>query len=240
MIEDVAFIAYSVRDVPRAVAFYRDVLGLEIGRTFNEGFVEFDVGASAFAIDGASPGYEPGTCTGVNFEVSDVAAVRERLAAFGVEVSAVYEFPACSVCFATDPDGNRFALHRRRTSNGEFQLAFAGIPVVDYPGAIDWYSRLFDRPPDVVVREDAEAMWRLTATAWVYVVRDAGRAGRALATILLPDLDAFLTAVAGRGIAPPNIETAPGLFRRAAFVDAEGNSVAFGERLDSPKVPALE
>jgi predicted enzyme related to lactoylglutathione lyase len=238
MIEDVAFIAYSVRDVPRAVAFYRDVLGLAVSRSFNEGFFEFDLGASTFAIDGDPPGYEPGTSTGLNFEVSDIVAVRDRLAASGVEVSAVYEFPACAVCFTKDPEGNRFALHQRRGKTVEAQQAFAGVPVADYPAAIDWYSTLFDRRPDAIVREDAEAMWRLTPASWVYVVRDAGRAGRALVTILLSDLDAFLAGVAGRGVAPPNIETAPGLFRRATFVDAEGNAITFGERLDGPKVPA--
>jgi predicted enzyme related to lactoylglutathione lyase len=115
VIEEIAFIAYAVRDVPRAVAFYRDALGLELGEPFNEEYVEFNVGGTAFAVDGSPPGYEPGTCTGVNFEVADIAAVRERLVLHGAEVSEIHEFPTCSVCFARDPDGNRFALHRRRT-----------------------------------------------------------------------------------------------------------------------------
>lgn len=115
MIKDLAFIAYAVRDVPKAVAFYRDVLGLELGEPFNDGYVEFNVGSSVFAVDGDPPGYEPGTCTGVNFEVDDIAAARERLREAKVNVTDVYEFPACSVCFAEDPDGNRFALHQRKS-----------------------------------------------------------------------------------------------------------------------------
>ena len=115
MIKDVAFSAYSVRDVPRATAFYRDLLGLEPGEAFNERFVEFNVGSSTFALDGDPPGYEPGTCTGVNFEVNDIFAARERLVESGVEISEIYDFPACSVCFLKDPDGNRLALHQRKT-----------------------------------------------------------------------------------------------------------------------------
>jgi hypothetical protein len=94
--------------------------------------------------------------------------------------------------------------------------------------------------PDVLVREGAEAMWRVTETAWVYVVRDAARARKALVTVLLSDLDGYLAGIAGRGTASPEIETAPGLFRRASFVDAEGNVLTVAERLDGPKVPVAE
>jgi predicted enzyme related to lactoylglutathione lyase len=114
MIKDIAFVAYPVRDVPRAVAFYRDVLGLGPGDPFNEQYVEFNVGSTVFAVDGSPPGYEPGTCNGVNFEVDDISAARRRLAAKNVSVSEIYEFPTCSVCFAHDPDGNGFALHQRK------------------------------------------------------------------------------------------------------------------------------
>jgi predicted enzyme related to lactoylglutathione lyase len=114
MIQDIAFIAYAVNDVPKSVAFYRDVVGLTPGKAFNEGYVEFDVGSTAFAVDSEPAGYAPGTCSGVAFEVDDVNAVRERLAAHGAVVSDVYEFPVCWICFAQDPDGNRFAIHRRK------------------------------------------------------------------------------------------------------------------------------
>jgi catechol 2,3-dioxygenase-like lactoylglutathione lyase family enzyme len=114
MIKAVAFTAYAVADVPRAVAFYRDVLGLEPGEAFNDGYVEFNVGPSTFAVDGDPPGYEPGTCSGVAFEVDDVAVMRARLVASGAQASDVVDFPTCRVCFARDPDGNGFTLHEKR------------------------------------------------------------------------------------------------------------------------------
>lgn len=115
MVKDVAFIAYAVRDVPKALAFYRDVVGLQPGKAFNEGFVEFDVGSTAFALDGEPPpGSEAGKCSGLAFEVDDIARARGRLLEGGADVTDVYEFPHCSVCFAKDPDGNAFALHQRK------------------------------------------------------------------------------------------------------------------------------
>jgi predicted enzyme related to lactoylglutathione lyase len=115
MVKDMAFIAYSVRDVPRARDFYRDVLGLEPGDSFGDHWVEFNVGNATFGIgNGTGLGYEPGASTGAAFEVDDLPSMRERLLKSGAEVGDVHEFPACVTCFARDPEGNRFALHQKR------------------------------------------------------------------------------------------------------------------------------
>jgi predicted enzyme related to lactoylglutathione lyase len=115
MIKDIAFFAYSVRDVPRARAFYIETLGLQPGESFGDHWVEFDVGHATFGIgDGTALGFEPGASTGAAFEVDDIQTLRERLKTAGVEVGEVHEFPGCIVCFARDPEGNRFALHQRR------------------------------------------------------------------------------------------------------------------------------
>jgi len=34
----------------------------------------------------------------------------------GVEASEVTETPVCFVCFAGDPEGNKFALHQRKAA----------------------------------------------------------------------------------------------------------------------------
>ena len=41
MIKDMAFAAYSVRDVPAAITFYGDVMGLTPGMAIGEHWVEF-------------------------------------------------------------------------------------------------------------------------------------------------------------------------------------------------------
>jgi len=118
MIKDVAFIAYSVKDVPRAVAFYRDVIGLKPGASeFGDQWVEFDVGTTTFGVgNGESIGIIPGSQFSLALEVDDVSAVREKLVRHDVNVSDVMDGPVCRSCFVTDPDGNRFAIHQRKQS----------------------------------------------------------------------------------------------------------------------------
>jgi predicted enzyme related to lactoylglutathione lyase len=116
MVKDVAFIAYSVKDVPRAIAFYRDTIGLKPSDAiFGEQWAEFDVGNTTFGVgNGETIGIAPGSQFSAAFEVYDVAGMRERLTGKGVEVSDVMDSPVCFSCFVTDPDGNRFALHQRK------------------------------------------------------------------------------------------------------------------------------
>ena len=113
MVKDMAFVAYSVRDVPKAIAFYRDVIGLKPGASFGEHWAEFDVGSTAFGVGNGEPlGIIPGTSFAATFEVDDVAAERDRLLQAGVPVTDVHESPVCWSAFVTDPEGNRFGIHQ--------------------------------------------------------------------------------------------------------------------------------
>ena len=95
---------------------------------------------------------------------------------------------------------------------------FAGIPVSDYEVARPWYERFFGRPPDLLPN-DHEAAWKLTDTGWVYIVGDADRAGRALVTILVDDLEAW---------AEESDDSIPGM-RRAEVVDPDGNRIQLAQ-----------
>ena len=115
MVKDIAFLAYSVEDVPKATAFYRDVIGLKPGQAFGEHWVEFDVGPTTFGIGNGTPlGFIPGMSTGAAFEVDDIAGMRERLVKANVPVSELNDMPSCYSVFVTDLEGNRFALHQRK------------------------------------------------------------------------------------------------------------------------------
>jgi predicted enzyme related to lactoylglutathione lyase len=115
MIKDMAFVAYSVADVPRATAFYRDTIGLTPGETFGHQWAEFDLGSTTFGVgNGSALGIAPGSQFSASFKVDDVAAMRRSLAERGLPVTDVMESPVCSSCFVTDPDGNRFGLHQRK------------------------------------------------------------------------------------------------------------------------------
>lgn len=116
MVKQIAFVAYSVKDVPRAVAFYRDLIGLKQAESFGDKWVEFDVGDTTFGVgDGTAIGAPPGSAQlNAAFEVDDVVAMRKRLKDAGVPVSDVNDSPVCFSCWVTDPDGNRFALHQSK------------------------------------------------------------------------------------------------------------------------------
>jgi len=112
-----------------------------------------------------------------------------------------------------------------------FGQVFAGVAVEDFDRAIDWYELLFGGPPDVVVREGEESMWQVADRAWIYVVADAGRAGNALLTLLVDDLDARIASIASRGIKGSAEDSEPGLYRKVSFEDPDGNTITIGQSL---------
>jgi predicted enzyme related to lactoylglutathione lyase len=104
--------------------------------------------------------------------------------------------------------------------------------VADYDSALAWYTRFFGRSPDVIVTEN-ESMWQVAETGWIYVVGDANRAGSALLTLLLDNLENQVAELAQPGLATSAIETVPGLYRKAVMTDPEGNTLSFGEDLST-------
>jgi catechol 2,3-dioxygenase-like lactoylglutathione lyase family enzyme len=106
---------------------------------------------------------------------------------------------------------------------------FAGVAVADYPAALEWYERLFGSPPDMFPN-DTEAVGRL-GEAWVYVVTDPERAGKALLTVIVDDLDERVTTLRERGLEPSEFETIPGAVRKSEITDPEGNRITFGQPL---------
>ncbi len=110
----------------------------------------------------------------------------------------------------------------------DIEVAFSGVPVTELAAAQDFFERLLGAPPDIVVNE-GEVMWRVADAAWLYVVVDPERAGRALVAVSVPDLDAALVELAARGIEPARVEQIGARERKATVVDADGNSVALIE-----------
>ncbi|HEV2981180.1 MAG TPA: VOC family protein [Solirubrobacteraceae bacterium] len=110
----------------------------------------------------------------------------------------------------------------------EVEHLFAGIPVRNRDEAVAWYEQLTGRAPDLVPNE-REAAWRLTPTSWIYIVADPPRAGSALHTVLVDDLDGWVAALARRGIAPGAIEVIAPAVRQSLLTDPEGNRLKLGQ-----------
>lgn len=105
---------------------------------------------------------------------------------------------------------------------------FAGIPVNDRDAAAAWYERLVGRPPDLVPNDD-EVAWELARAGWIYVVADPIRAGKAIATFLVDDLDHLLTGLGERGIVAGPVEWINESTRFVTLADPDGNRLKIGE-----------
>src|SRR5258708_23153602 len=122
--------------------------------------------------------------------------------------------------------------HRAKEAAFTIKHVFAGIAGADYDSALAWYKRFFGRSPDVIVTEH-EAMWQVADTGWIYVVGDTNRAGKALLTFLVDDLEDHVAKLGERGLQTSAIQTVPGLYPQAVITDPEGNMISFGEDLST-------
>jgi predicted enzyme related to lactoylglutathione lyase len=118
-IVEIAFTGYPVTDMPRARAFYEDVLKLEPTRTVEDGglaFIEYDLGPSTFAISNMSGADWKPSSDGpvIAFEVEDFDSAVTGLRAHNVKfVFDPFETPVCWMAIVADPDGNSICIHKR-------------------------------------------------------------------------------------------------------------------------------
>jgi catechol 2,3-dioxygenase-like lactoylglutathione lyase family enzyme len=116
-VEQVDFITIPTRDVTRAIAFYRDVLGLRASE-LNEGEVESpNVTLSFWNPEDDGEEFVPDV-GGFALRVSDVAAAVEEVRAAGAEIVGIEDTGVCHMGFLKDPDGNTVILHRRYAPRG--------------------------------------------------------------------------------------------------------------------------
>ena len=114
--ERVAFVMYPVTDMPRSVAFYRDILGFQLSGLANDFWMEFDVTGVTFGLGNFPQVGTPGTAQSLAIEVGDMEAARSELAGRGVETTEPFETPICYISILQDPDGNKVALHQAKPS----------------------------------------------------------------------------------------------------------------------------
>jgi catechol 2,3-dioxygenase-like lactoylglutathione lyase family enzyme len=117
-VEQVDFLSVPTRDVERAVAFYRDVLGLPQSAV-SDGEVETpNVTLSFWNPEKDGEDFVP-NAAGFAVRVPDVEAARRELEAKGVEfLGETFDSGVCHMGFFKDPDGNTVILHRRYAPRG--------------------------------------------------------------------------------------------------------------------------
>jgi catechol 2,3-dioxygenase-like lactoylglutathione lyase family enzyme len=111
-------VVVPVSDVDRAKEFYVERAGfnLDHDHTVSDDlrFVQLTPPGSAasIAIGKGLGEMEPGSIEGLQLVVSDIEAAHDALAARGVDVSEVQDFPWGRFVFFADPDGNRWAVQQ--------------------------------------------------------------------------------------------------------------------------------
>ena len=103
---------------------------------------------------------------------------------------------------------------------------FAGVRVRDLPVARAWYERLLGEPS--FFPNATEIVWTLADDRSIYVEEDPRRAGNALITVFVDDLDAVAAQISARGLEPAERETYANGVRKLTYRDDDGNEIGFG------------
>ncbi len=120
-VTEIAFTCYPVTDVARSRAFYEGILGLTpamVSESEGGTWVEYEIGAGAFAI-GKMEGWPPSPAgASVAFEMDDFDGAIAELKAAGVPFKMEpFPTPVCQMAFVTDPDGSSVCIHKRHAHN---------------------------------------------------------------------------------------------------------------------------
>jgi catechol 2,3-dioxygenase-like lactoylglutathione lyase family enzyme len=75
---------------------------------------------------------------------------------------------------------------------------FAGLPVSDYQRALTWYGRLLGSRP-AFFPNATEAVWELAEHRYLYIEELPERAGHALHTVFVDDLDERVESIGAPG-----------------------------------------
>jgi predicted enzyme related to lactoylglutathione lyase len=111
-VEQVDFVSVPTRDYARAMAWYRDVLGLPVSE-YSEGEIETpNVTLSFWNPEAEGEEFVPNGA-GFALRVADVEAAVEEVREAGGEVMGIVDSGVCHMGFVKDPDGNVVILHRR-------------------------------------------------------------------------------------------------------------------------------
>ena len=111
-VERVDFASVPTRDVERAEAWYRDVLGLPPDRRGNSEVETPNLTLSFWNPEEQGERFVANE-NGIALRVGDVHEAVSELRAAGAEVIGIEDSGVCHMGYVKDPDGNVLILHRR-------------------------------------------------------------------------------------------------------------------------------
>ena len=111
-VEQVDFVSVPTRDYARAVAWYRDVLGLPESEYSDAEVETANLTLSFWKPEEDGEPFIPNE-NGIALRVADVAEAVEEVRTAGGAVLGIEDSGVCHMGFVKDPDGNVLILHRR-------------------------------------------------------------------------------------------------------------------------------
>ena len=117
MIKEIAFTAYPAKDVAGLRKWYEDKLGLKFSGAYEEDGVEkyneAKIGDGYFSVMWHEwIEREPGSASGIVFEVDNIDDSIAELRGKGVDVADPYATPVCKISSFVDAEGNKVSLHQ--------------------------------------------------------------------------------------------------------------------------------
>jgi len=117
MIKEIAFTGYPANDVAGLRAWYEEKLGIAFDPPFVQGGVEkycqAKIGDGYFSVLAHEwVEREPGSASGIVFEVDDIDKTISALRAKGVDVGDPVATPVCRIAALEDAEGNKVSLHQ--------------------------------------------------------------------------------------------------------------------------------
>lgn len=106
---------YMVKDLSRAIAFYRDVLQLPL-TTIGKNGAEFELpDGSTFELwNPAEANWHWERGNGIMFAVTDAREAVAELRSRGVTIGAPVDSPSCFMAIGEDSEGNQLVIHQRK------------------------------------------------------------------------------------------------------------------------------
>ena len=116
----IPFFVYPVRDMARAKAFYGGVLGLTAGQSWEDKWVEYEVGTATLTLSSVMAGAQSGVKAGaVALETEQFDEAVAHLKTHGVKfLLEPIDTGVCWFARFEDPDGNHLVLHKKHLSPG--------------------------------------------------------------------------------------------------------------------------
>ena len=107
---------FMVKDAPRAIAFYRNVLGFEPVTVYDgERGAEYELpDGSTFGLWGAGSQIPFQPSNGILFAVDDMDAAVAALKAGGIPILMQLDLANCAMTMFHDTEGNTICLHKRK------------------------------------------------------------------------------------------------------------------------------